>query len=224
MSRTKDSDSKEDARIREILRRLEETYKGMRIALQFQNPLQLLIATILSAQCTDERVNAVTPGLFQRYPMAKDFARADSAQLEEAIRSTGFYHNKARSIIASCRSLVESFGGEVPSSLEDLVSLPGVGRKTANIVLGNAFGQQAIGVDTHVFRVSRRLGLSAGSDPDRVEAELSAILPRKKWTEATHWLIWHGRRICQAKKPLCPSCHLFDLCPWEGKGLKDLRN
>jgi endonuclease-3 len=210
----------EELRIQEVLQRLAAEHGGKTIALQFQNPLQLLIATILAAQCTDERVNAVTVRLFQKYPSADSFARANLAELEQDIRPTGFFHNKARAITGCCREIVESFGGKVPSHPEDLVRLPGVGRKTANIVLGNAFGQQAIAVDTHVFRVSHRLGLAFASNPDKVEEELAAIIPRQHWTEATHWLVWHGRTICQAKKPLCASCVVYDLCPWEGKPRK----
>jgi len=210
---------KEDQGIREILKRLSQEYKGLKIALHYQNPLQLLIATILAAQCTDERVNAVTERLFKKYPTAEAFAKADLAELEEEIRPTGFFRNKAKAIIGCCQEIAKSFGGGVPVRLEDLVNLPGVGRKTANILLGNAFGQPAIAVDTHVFRVSHRLGLAVASDPDKVEEELATIIPRKDWTEATHWLVWHGRRICHAKKPLCHLCVVYDLCPWEGKTL-----
>jgi endonuclease-3 len=208
---------KEDQRVREILKRLSAEYAMAKIALHYRNPLQLLIATILAAQCTDERVNAVTGKLFQKYPTAQSFAKADLAKLEEDIRPTGFFRNKAKAIIGCCRKIVDSFGGEVPARLEDLVDLPGVGRKTANILLGNAFGQQAIAVDTHVFRVSHRLGLATASDPDKVEEELSRIIPRQDWTNATHWLVWHGRKICQAKKALCQVCAVYDFCPWEGK-------
>lgn len=207
----------EDQRIHQVLKRLSAEYRGWKIALHYETPLQLLIATILAAQCTDERVNAVTEKLFKKYPTAESFARADLAKLEEEIRPTGFFRNKAKAIVGCCRRIVESHGGSVPSRLEDLVQLPGVGRKTANILLGNAFGRPAIAVDTHVFRVSHRLGLALDSDPDKVEEELSEIIPRQDWTEATHWLVWHGRKVCQAKKPLCPQCVGYDLCPWEGK-------
>jgi len=207
----------EDHRIRQVLKRLSEEYSGLKIALHYETPLQLLIATILAAQCTDERVNQVTETLFRKYPNAESFAKADLAKLEEDIRPAGFFRNKARAIIGCCRKIVESYGGSVPSRLESLVQLPGVGRKTANILLGNAFGQPAIAVDTHVFRVSHRLDLAFASDPDGVEEELSHIIPRPDWTEATHWLVWHGRRVCQAKKPLCPQCVVYDFCPWEGK-------
>ncbi len=212
---------KEEVRIREILDRLEKEYQGLKLALHFRDPLQLLMATILSAQCTDERVNAVTPGLFKKYPTAESFAKADLAKLEEDIRPTGFYHNKAKAIIGCSKQIVESFGGKVPDRLEDLVKLPGVGRKTANVVLANAFGQQTIAVDTHVFRVSRRLGLAFASDPDKMEQELCAIIPRQKRSEATLALTWHGRKTCTAKKPACLVCVVYDYCPWEGKPKKE---
>ena len=212
---------KEEVRIREILDRLEKEYGGLKLALAFQNPLQLLVATILSAQCTDERVNAVTPGLFKKYPTARSFANADLAELEEDIRPTGFFRNKAKAIIRCSKQIVESYGGDVPDRLEDLVNLSGVGRKTANVILANAFGQQTIAVDTHVFRVSHRLGLAFASDPDKVEQELRAITPPQKWSEATLALTWHGRKTCTAKKPLCLACVVYDYCPWEGKPKKE---
>jgi endonuclease-3 len=211
---------REEKRMAEVLKRLAQEYGGMKIALRYQNPLQLLIATILAAQCTDERVNAVTEGLFRKYPDAQSFAQVSPSQLEEDIRPTGFFRQKARAIIAACSKLVESYGGEVPSRLEDLVSLPGVGRKTANILLGNAFGQPAIAVDTHVLRVSRRLGLASAADPDKVEAELRQVIPREQWTEAAHWMVWHGRRVCRAQRPLCHLCPVYELCPWEEKRSK----
>jgi len=211
----------EEVRIREILDRLEKEYGGLMLALNFKDPVQLLVATILSAQCTDERVNAVTPGLFKKYPTAKSFANADLSGLEEDIRPTGFFHNKAKAIIDFSKQIVGSFGGKVPDRLEDLVTLPGVGRKTANVVLANAFGQQTIAVDTHVFRVSHRLGLAFASDPDKVEQELSAIIPRQEWSEATLALTWHGRKTCTAKKPACLVCVVYDNCPWEGKPKKE---
>ena len=211
----------EEVRIREILDRLEKEYGGLMLALNFKDPVQLLVATILSAQCTDERVNAVTPALFKKYPTAKSFANADLSGLEEDIRPTGFFHNKAKAIIDFSKQIVGSFGGKVPDRLEDLVTLPGVGRKTANVVLANAFGQQTIAVDTHVFRVSHRLGLAFASDPDKVEQELSAIIPRQEWSEATLALTWHGRKTCTAKKPACLVCVVYDYCPWEGKPKKE---
>lgn len=213
--------TKEEVRIREILDRLEKEYGGSKLVLDFRNPLQLLVATILSAQCTDERVNSVTPGLFKKYPTANAFANADLAELEEDIRPTGFFHNKAKAIVGCCKEIVKSYGGEVPDRLEDLVKLPGVGRKTANVILANAFGQQTIAVDTHVFRVSRRLGLAFASDPDKVEQELCAIIPQQKWTTCTLALTWHGRKTCTAKKPACLVCVVYDYCPWEGKPKKE---
>jgi endonuclease-3 len=196
---------------------LRRAYPRATIALHFKTPLELLVATILSAQCTDERVNMVTPGLFERYPTAAAFAAADPATLEGAIRSTGFFRAKTRSILGMARALVERHGGTVPAKREALVALPGVGLKTANVVLGNAFGEPALAVDTHVFRVSQRLGLARSGDPDEIHDQLTAILPRRQWTEATHLLIQHGRRTCTARAPACPACPVRTLCPWPGK-------
>ena len=205
------------ARARKIIGALKKAYPDTKIALNFGNPLELLVATILSAQCTDERVNQVTPALFKRYPPARDYARADAAELEEQIRSTGFYRAKTRSIIAMAKGLVEKHGGEVPRSRAELVALPGVGLKTANVVLGNAYGGQAIAVDTHVFRVTQRLGLARSGDPDEIHDQLSDVLPQKEWTFTTHLIQAHGRRCCFARKPLCPACPIRTLCPWPGK-------
>ncbi len=196
-----------------VLDILEKEYPDARVTLNFKNPLQLLIATILAAQCTDERVNIVTRDLFARYRTAEDFARADPGKFEQEIRPTGFYHNKAKSIIACCRMLLEKYNGRVPETLEDLVNLPGVGRKTANIILGNAYGRQAIAVDTHVKRVTHRLGWAHSEDPDRIEFELMEVMPRERWTQSCHQLVFHGRKICVAKKPLCPACPVNRLCP-----------
>lgn len=198
--------------IMEILEILEREYPEARIFLNWRTPLELLIATILAAQCTDERVNEVTKDLFKKYQSAEDFAAADIRTLEEEIRPTGFYRNKAKNIVSCCLVLVEKHRGEVPNSLDDLVSLPGVGRKTANIVLGNAYGQEAIAVDTHVGRVTSRMGLATSKDPDKIEEELREIIPQNKWTRSTHLFGFHGRRICQAKKPLCSSCVVRDFC------------
>ncbi|HEU5321041.1 MAG TPA: endonuclease III, partial [Methylomirabilota bacterium] len=187
------------------------------IELDFGSPLELLVATILSAQCTDARVNMVTPALFARYPTARAYATADPAVLEAAIRSTGFFRAKARSLVGMARALVERHGGEVPRSREALTALPGVGLKTANVVLGNAFGEPALAVDTHVFRVAQRLRLARSADPDAVHDQLVALLPRTELTQATHLLIWHGRRTCLARKPLCPACPVRALCPWPSK-------
>jgi endonuclease III len=205
------------ARARKIIRALKKAYPDAKIALDFGNPLELLVATILSAQCTDERVNQVTPALFKKYRTAHDYARASSAVLEEEVRSTGFYRAKTRSIIAMANALLEKHGGEVPRSRAALVTLPGVGLKTANVILGNAFGKQAIAVDTHVFRVSQRLGLARSDDPEKIHDQLADVLPEKEWTFTTHLVQAHGRRCCFARKPLCPACPVRTLCPWPGK-------
>jgi endonuclease III len=205
------------ARARKIIGALKKAYPDAKIALDFGNPLELLVATILSAQCTDERVNQVTPALFKKYGSARDYARASSAVLEEEVRSTGFYRAKTRSIIAMANALLEKHGGEVPRSRAALVTLPGVGLKTANVVLGNAFGEQAIAVDTHVFRVSQRLGLARSDDPEKIHDQLADVLPEKEWTLTTHLVQAHGRRCCFARKPLCPACRVRTLCPWPGK-------
>jgi endonuclease-3 len=205
------------ARARKIIRALKKAYPDAKIALDFGNPLELLVATILSAQCTDERVNQVTPALFKKYGTAHDYARASSAVLEEEVRSTGFYRAKTRSIIAMANALLDKHGGEVPQSRAALVSLPGVGLKTANVILGNAFGEQAIAVDTHVFRVSQRLGLARSDDPEKIHDQLVDVLPEKEWTFTTHLVQAHGRRCCFARKPLCPACPVQTFCPWPGK-------
>jgi endonuclease-3 len=200
-----------------ILRVLAKAYPDARIALDFGTPLELLVATILSAQCTDERVNLVTPALFKKYPTAAALAKVSLPTLEGEIRSTGFYRAKARSLTSMAKALVERHDGEVPKSREALVELPGVGLKTANVVLGNAFGTPAIAVDTHVFRVSQRLGLARADDPDKIHDQLTEVVARSSWTQATHLLIVHGRRTCAARKPLCPVCPVRGLCPWPGK-------
>jgi endonuclease-3 len=205
------------ARARRILDTLQRAYPDAKIALDFRTPFELLAATILSAQCTDERVNMVTPGLFRAYPSARALAGADPAALEQAIRSTGFFRAKARSLLGMARALVERHGGEVPREREALTALPGVGLKTANVVLGNAFGVDALAVDTHVFRVSQRLGLAKADDPEEIHDQLVTILPRGRLTPGTHLLITHGRRTCLARKPACPACAIRPLCPWPGK-------
>jgi len=205
------------ARARKIVRALKKAYPDAKIALDFENPLELLVATILSAQCTDERVNMVTPALFEKYRSAGDYARAEAATLEQEVRSTGFYRAKSRAIIGMAKALVDKHGGEVPRLREALRELPGVGLKTANVILGNAFGEQAIAVDTHVFRVSQRLGLARAEDPDEIHDQLVEVLPPGEWTLATHLFQSHGRRCCSAKKPLCPACPVRTLCPWPGK-------
>ncbi len=200
-----------------VARRLRKTYGDAECALVHRNPLQLLIATILSAQCTDQRVNLVTPELFRRYPTAADFAEAPLADLEKAIQSTGFFRNKARNIQACCRQLVERHGGQVPKDLEALVELPGVGRKTANVVLGTAFGlATGVVVDTHVTRLSRRLGLTDHTAPEKIERDLMALLPAKEWIGFSHRMIHHGRQICLARRPKCDACPLEDICPRKG--------
>jgi endonuclease-3 len=205
------------SRARKILTALKRAYPDARIALHWRNPLELLVATILSAQCTDERVNMVTPALFATYPTAPDYATAEPARLEGAVRSTGFFRAKARSLRAMARALVDTHGGQVPSTRDELTALPGVGLKTANVVLGNAFGQPALAVDTHVFRVSQRLGLARSNDPDEIHDQLVALLPGGSLTEATHLLITHGRRTCTARRPACPVCPVRTLCPWPDK-------
>jgi endonuclease-3 len=202
----------------QILAILEQAYPDACVTLDFTNPFQLLIATILAAQCTDARVNQVTKGLFIRYPTPKAFAEADPIELEEAIRSTGFYRNKAKSIIGCCKRLVEEFGGQVPQTMEALITLPGVWRKTASIVLGNAFGiTEGIAVDTHVTRLANRLGLAASNKQDEIEAQLCRIIPRAQWTILTHLLVFHGRAVCTARRPDCPHCPVRHLCAWPDK-------
>jgi endonuclease-3 len=191
---------------------LRSLYPHPTTALIHSNPLQLLVATILSAQCTDARVNTVTPALFKRYPSARDFAESDPEELQQMIKSTGFFRNKASNIRACCRAIVERFGGKVPSTLDDLTALPGVGRKTANVVLGEAFATPGITVDTHVGRLSRRLGLTRQIDPVKVEFALMELIPQEEWTAFSHRLILHGRAICHARNPRCGDCVLFRLC------------
>jgi endonuclease-3 len=200
---------------------LAAAYPDATCALHFSNPLELLIATILSAQCTDVRVNMVTPALFKKYPTARDYAEAKPHELEELIRSTGFYHNKAKAILAACKDIVERFGGDVPGTLEELCTLRGVGRKTANVVLGNAFNTPGIVVDTHVSRVSQRLGLTKQKDPEKIEADLMRLFPPERWTQLSHEMIFHGRRRCRAPKPICSGCPLLQLCPFPNKVFKE---
>ena len=203
---------------KKLLAILEKTYPDARVTLEYKNPFQLLIATILAAQCTDERVNQVTKHLFKKYRTPPDFANANPAELEEAIRPTGFYRNKAKSIIGCCKMLVEEHRGQVPRSMEELIRLPGVWRKTANIVLGNAFGlNKGIAVDTHVTRVANRLGLAQSDKQDEIEQQLCRVIPREKWTLITHLLIFHGRTVCKAQRPDCPGCQIRDLCLWPHK-------
>jgi endonuclease-3 len=203
----------EAARSDQVLAILAAAYPDAKCALDFRDPYELLVATILSAQCTDKRVNLVTPALFRKYPTAAHMAAADEGELIELIRSTGFFRNKARSLLAACRDIVTEHGGKVPETLEALVKLHGVGRKTANVVLGNAFGVPGITVDTHLGRVARRLGLTAQEDPVKVETDLMAIVPEATWTDFSHRMIHHGRALCHARKPDCAHCPLAPLCP-----------
>ena len=201
-------------RVKPIIRLLRKHYPRARTALEFADPLQILVATILAAQCTDERVNKVTPALFRKYPTAAAFARADRSELEQEIRSTGFFRNKAKNIIGAAQRIVEAYGGAVPDSMEELVTLPGVARKTANIVLSAGYGKaEGIAVDTHAGRLSRRLGLSRQEDPVKVERDLMALVPKADWLDFNFLLVDHGRAVCQARQPKCPECFLRKLCP-----------
>jgi endonuclease-3 len=209
MSRAK-ADQRRIAKIRSELARL---HPDAECALRYDNPLQLLVATILSAQCTDARVNMVTPALFAKYPDARAFANAEISELEKMIQSTGFFRNKAKNIRECCRQIVEKHGGVVPNNLDDLVQLPGIGRKTANVVLGDAFGVPGITVDTHVGRLSRRMGFTVNEDPEKVEQDLMQLIPEDEWTPFSHRMILHGRQVCAARKPDCEGCTLHSYCP-----------
>jgi endonuclease-3 len=201
---------------------LQQTYPDAHCELDFDSPLQLLVATVLSAQCTDKMVNSVTPALFRRYPAAADYAAADRAEMETMIKSTGFFRAKTNSLINLGRALDERFDGQVPGKLEQLVTLPGVGRKTANVVLGNAFGVPGITVDTHFGRLSRRFGWTTEDDPVKVEHEVGSLFDKKDWTGLSHRMIWHGRRACHARRPACGACPLAKLCPSYGEGPTDV--
>ena len=200
--------------VRSVLDALTQLYPEVRAELDFTNPYETLIATILSAQCTDKRVNQVTPALFAHYPDAFRMAKADQSELEQEIHSVGFYHNKAKNIIAACQALVERHAGQVPNDKTQLMALPGVGQKTAGVVLLAAFGDDQIPVDTHVFRVSNRIGLAHADTPSRVEEQLRALLPKEEWSHAHHLLIWHGRRCCHARKPECERCPVRENCAY----------
>jgi len=201
-----------------ILDILEQAHPEARCALDYRTPFELAVATILSAQCTDERVNMVTPHLFARFPDAASLAAAPLPQVEEIIRSTGFYRAKAKSITGFARGLVGTHAGRVPRTMAEMVTLPGVGRKTANVVLGHSYGiEEGIAVDTHVLRVSNRLGIAESDDPVKVEAQLMGLVPRERWTRTTDLLIFHGRKICDARRPLCGECPVFTLCEWESR-------
>ena len=207
----------EAARLKKIIAGLKHAYPDAHCELDHSNPLELLVATILSTQCTDKRVNLVTADLFKNYRSAADYARAPLPELEQAIKSTGFFRNKAKSLKNCCQALVEKHGGQVPRTMEELTQLGGVGRKTANVVLGNAFGINCgVVVDTHVARLSQRLGLTEETAPEKIEQELMNLLPQEQWTMFSHWLIWHGRRRCAARSPDCPGCEIRTLCPRRG--------
>jgi endonuclease-3 len=208
-------------RVLRIARILAKEYPRSRTALEFETPLQILVATILSAQCTDERVNKITPGLFNKYPTAEAFAEADRSELENDIRPTGFFRNKAKSIVAAARKIESDFGGRVPETMAELLTLPGVARKTANIVLSSAFKKaEGIAVDVHVKRLAGRLGLSQQKDPEKIEKDLLEIVPKRYWLDFNYMLVNHGRRVCQARKPKCPECNLQKLCPSAGPFLR----
>ena len=209
--------NEEDIRRKTVLDILEKTYPEATTELVHKNPYELLIATMLSAQTTDKQVNRVTPGLFERFPDPKALAEADIGEIESLIKTCGFYKTKARNIKEACRVIVEEYGGRVPRTLEELTALPGVGRKTANVVLSNAFGVDAIAVDTHVFRVANRLGLAQSGDVRGTEEQLMENIPRDKWSRAHHWLIHHGRRICKARRPKCAGCPLAEVCSFKAE-------
>lgn len=212
-------------RIVKIIKFLEKKYPTRRTALAFESPLQILIATILAAQCTDARVNQITPGLFKKYPTAEAFAGGDRAELEMEIRPTGFFRNKAKSIIGATQKIVTDFGGRVPDTMAKLITLPGVARKTANIVLSSGYGKaEGIAVDTHVRRLSGRLGLSKQRDPEKIELDLLAIVPKKHWLEFNYMLVNYGRDVCQARKPKCPECVIKHICPSVKQFYPDLKN
>jgi endonuclease-3 len=203
-----------EEKIRKIISELEQQYPDAKIALNYSNPLELLVATMLSAQCTDERVNMVTKTLFKKYTSPEDYVKVDVKELEQDIKTTGFYHNKAKNLKDCCRLLVEKHNSEVPKTMKELLELPGVARKTANIVLSNAFGiVEGIAVDTHVRRLAKRLGLTQHDQPDKIEEDLMKIVPKEYWKRITDLLIFHGRKVCTAKKPLCNSCVLNKICP-----------
>ncbi len=215
---------KANDRVVEIIKILEKKYPAARTALAFDNPLQILVATILAAQCTDARVNQITPGLFKKYPTAEAFARADRGELEREIRPTGFFRNKAKSIIGASQKIARDFGGRVPATMAELITLPGVARKTANIVLSSGYGKaEGIAVDTHVKRLSGRLRLSRQEDPEKIERDLMAIVPKKHWLDFNYVLVHYGRDVCQARKPKCPECAIRHLCPSVGQHYSGLK-
>ena len=202
-----------------ILACLEEKYSGTATALNYTSPFELLVAVIMSAQCTDERVNKITARIFPKYNSPQKMALLSQEQMEDLIRDCGLFRSKTKNILATCHKLIEAYSGRVPDNVQELMTLPGVGKKTANVIANIIYGVPAIAVDTHVFRVSHRLGLSDGKDPIAVEQDLMRAIPRDKWGEAHHWLIWHGRKICRARKPYCHECMLLNLCPYDNKNL-----
>lgn len=216
-SRSERSHASARKRVERILEHLEKSIPDAEVALDSSNPLELLVATILSAQCTDARVNQVTPNLFARYRTAEDFANADQVELESLIRSTGFYKSKARHLIGCGKTLVAKFHGRIPQTMKELTTLPGVGRKTANVILGSYFWKPAVVVDTHVKRVANRLGLTKSQDPTKIEEDLQSLLPQSQWTIGTQRILLHGRHVCQARTPNCDRCSLYDACEWEEK-------
>jgi endonuclease-3 len=219
MARARETESHREItnRLKQIIARLEKVHPDAKLDLDYNNPLELLVALILAAQARDDLVNQITQDLFQKYRTAEHYAQAPKPELEKAVGRINFYRNKSRSIQNCCKQIVQRFRGKIPSNLNDLLTLPGVGRKTANILLGNAFGQQTIGVDTHVMRVSQRLALTKNTDPDKIELDLTCIVPEKQRVRFCHLLQYHGRRICVANKPRCPVCTIRSLCPYKDK-------
>jgi len=213
----RESHAAKQARVRKIITTLKRTHPDAKLALDFSNPLELLVALILAAQARDDLVNTVTPGLFKKYRTAAAYANEDESVLQRQVSRINFFRQKIRSIQKACAMLVKDFRGKVPDNIDDLLKLPGVGRKTANAILANAFGQPAIVVDTHTWRLSQRLGLTNQDDPEKIEADLVTIVPRTEWTKFCHLLQFHGRRVCMARKPNCPSCSINKLCPWPEK-------
>jgi endonuclease-3 len=213
----RESHAAKQARVRKIIAVLKRTHPDAKLALDFSNPLELLVALILAAQARDDLVNTVTPELFQKYRSPADYAGETESVLQKQVSRINFFRQKTRSIQKACAMLVKDFEGRVPENIDDLLKLPGVGRKTANAILANAFGQPAIVVDTHTWRLSQRLGLTNKDDPDKIEADLVTIVPRKEWTKFCHLLQFHGRRVCTARSPKCPNCSINKLCPWPGK-------
>ncbi|HZY10144.1 MAG TPA: endonuclease III [Bacteroidota bacterium] len=223
--RAKETIEEKQKRIKSIFTRLKKIYPDAKIALHHSNPLELLVGTILSAQCTDQRVNIVTKELFKRYKSVQEYASANKNELEQVIRSTGFYRAKAKNIINCCKTIIEKHNGKIPDTMESLVQLPGVGRKTANVILNGAFNKsEGVVVDTHVKRLSDRLGLTRQTDPEKIEQDLMTLIPKRDWIITGNLFIWHGRNICQARKPKCPDCPINDLCPSAESYMQSFKN